>query len=161
MHIFDFCSWVLEGIQQKRQETSCQHQHSWLSSFQRPIFLGTFCFCRCTFKALGAILAKIRKKSRRIMSIHVNVTEHGWCTIVFHVIHLISKRAGEFLEGIAAEFWRVIRPFALASDDCVVLSFTVYRASWKVSWLQKVLAYIFQEFSVFNNSCRMEGLAIK
>ena len=72
-------------------------------------------------EAFFAFPALQGKQARRVLPVEVYVAEHGGGAVALLVVDCVGERASEFLEGLATSLWRVLRPFALACYDCVVL----------------------------------------
>jgi len=75
-----------------------------------------------------AFLALAGEQAWWVLTVEVDVGEHGRRTAVAVIIEVHIEWAGKFLESSAALASRKFRPFALACDDCVVLELKAHRA---------------------------------
>ena len=85
-----------------------------------------------TLQALFSTLALIGKEARWVLAVEVNVTEHCGGAVVGPVVQFFHKAAAELQQCVAARRRWVLRPFALACQDRVILRFHVHRTFCRI-----------------------------
>jgi len=122
-----------ENQENQRASQDCHRKGQNISNVGTICFgilqLHIFWFDVVTCETIFIPFAQIGKNAWGVLAVKIYVAEHSVCTISWHVIDLLRKRAGKFLEGTTTQVCCVLWPFTFARDDGIIL---VLKVDWTI-----------------------------